>query len=64
MGQMIGAILTLHNETSLDIHLEGALGITCDDEPYTFDGHDIVLTNRDKSVCRCGASSSRVGAGR
>ena len=41
LGQKIGAELTVKNSTHLDIQLFGALGISCQDEPYTFTNNEI-----------------------
>ena len=47
LGQKIGAELTVKNSTHLDIQLFGALGISCQDEPYTFADDEIKLTATD-----------------
>ena len=51
LGQKIGAELTVKNSTHLDIQLFGALGISCQDEPYTFAGDEIKLTSTDPNDC-------------
>ena len=51
LGQKIGAELTVKNSTHLDINLFGALGISCQDEPYTFTNNEIKLTATDPNDC-------------
>merc|ERR1712072_976477 len=51
LGQKIGAELTVKNSTHLDINLFGALGISCQDEPYTFADNEIKLTSTDPNDC-------------
>ena len=51
LGQKIGAELTVKNSTHLDINLFGALGISCQDEPYTFADNQIKLTSTDPNDC-------------
>ena len=51
LGQKIGAELTVKNSTHLDIQLFGALGISCQDEPYTFADDEIKLTSTDPNDC-------------
>ena len=51
LGQKIGAELTVKNSTHLDIQLFGALGISCQDEPYTFADNQIKLTSTDPNDC-------------
>ena len=50
LGQKIGAELTVKNSTHLDIQLFGALGISCQDEPYTFADDEIKLTTTSPDV--------------
>ena len=51
LGQKIGAELTVKNSTHLDINLFGALGISCQDEPYTFTNNEIKLTSTSPDDC-------------
>ena len=51
LGQKIGAELTVKNSTHLDIQLFGALGISCQDEPYTFADDEIKLTATSPDDC-------------
>ena len=41
----------MKNSTHLDIQLFGALGISCQDEPYTFADDEIKLTSTDPNDC-------------
>ena len=51
LGQKIGAERTVKNSTPLDIQLFGALGISCQDEPYTFADDEIKLTATSPDDC-------------
>ena len=51
LGEKIKATIDIKNATHLDLIVKGATSLTCLDEPYTFQGRDVVLADTSASDC-------------